>query len=145
MTVKFVRSLVNRLQRVGDRQIYLVLSHGDLSVGHVLRTNNRAVLIDWEAVNFRSALFDLYEFYFARVRRGHRNRDMTIELPKAIADLERRLALNTAAGNSGLLSIASSAETYRFVYYIERVVKGRKQAKQHMDAFNWYEERLITN
>ena len=66
----FVRAVIDQLESAGERQIYLVFSHGDFSPRHVLTTGHSSVAVDWEAVGSRSALFDLFDAYFQRCFHG---------------------------------------------------------------------------
>jgi len=140
---QFVDSIIGQLQREGDRQILLVLSHGDFSPGHVLITKRGSVIIDWEGLGTRSALHDLYEFFFQRVWKGYPAPEFTVELNQAISQVQARLAQNISSDNHDLSHLESTARTYRLVYYIERVIKGISKGERFINIFNSYEQNLF--
>jgi len=151
----FVEGIIDRLKPAGERPISLVYSHGDFSPGHVLKTRHEAVIIDWEILGYRSALYDLYDFFFERLWQGYVAPGMAVAMPKAISQVQSLLALNTSA-HSSLLSLLPAAEVYRWVYYIERVCKAVERQKmtdaildssilRMIDAFDSYEESLLNS
>lgn len=150
----FVDVMINRLHSEGDRRIYLVFSHGDFSPRHVLTGDHGSVIVDWEMVGHRSALFDLYDAFFQRLWGGSTAPGMAAKVENAISQLQLHLALKMTADNSSLISSLDAAEVYRVIYYIECIclyVEAIKKMTQRgldkillmIDAYNCYEEILL--
>lgn len=116
----FVDSVVERLYMEGDCQVHLVLSHGDFKPTHVLRTKRGVVIIDWETMGCRSALFDFYNPFLRHMFYGRTTANLVAEVNAAISDLQSRLS--TKAPDIAC-SLLSSARIYRWLYYVERVAR----------------------
>ena len=150
----FVEATIGRLRLAGDRPISLVCSHGDFSPGHALMTSKKAVIIDWEILGQRSALYDLHDYFFERSWLGHAAPGMAMEMQKAISQVESCLNANNSSRCSSLTALLSNAEVYRLVYYVERISKVVERKKitdavldkfilRLIDAYDRYEESLL--
>ncbi len=152
----FVEAISDRLRLSGDRLIALVCTHGDFAARHVITTENGPMIVDWETGRYRSALFDLYDFFFKQLRRGRPVPDMAVAMEQAISQLQECLALHASASSSSLLPSLHATEVYRWSYYIERVcssLRGRSKPmtdseldriRQRVDAYKVYEAQLLS-
>lgn len=150
----FVEATIEKLRLAGDRTICLVCSHGDFSPGHVLMNRQKAVIIDWEILAQRSALYDFYDYFFERLWLGHLAPGMAIEMGKAISQLESYLAADKFSDCSSLTASFHNAEVCRLVYYVERISKVVERQKlsdvildrsilRLIDAYDKYEKSLL--
>ena len=150
----FVQMMIERLRQEGDRPLSLVYSHGDFCPKHILTTKHGAVIIDWEAAGYRSALFDLYHAFFRRLWGGEGVAPgMAVAMEQAISELQ--LALQASDDNSSLCLSLDAAKVYRWIYYVERIclyveTRGKRMTERHVnktllfiDACNYYEEHLM--
>jgi hypothetical protein len=117
----FVDTVIERLNGVADPSIYLVLSHGDFSARHVLESDHGLVIVDWEAVGQRSALFDLHDSFFQRIVQHGGHSVFAEGLGVAIDQLIVRVMAKVAMENSELALSLKAAELYRLVYYVESI------------------------
>ena len=139
----FMHMLADDLCNAGDLRVHLALSHGDFDHCPVLRTKQGIKVIDWEYMDYRSLLFDLYNYFMVQLFWRHTVPNLVSEIESALSSLQARLALRTpeVAG-----SLRPLARVYRWLYYIERIcsvveLRGRdvKCMRRWMDAFNDYE------
>ena len=150
---RFVDTTIDHLRRSGDMPIFLVCSHGDFSPSHVLTTKHKDVVIDWEAAANRSALFDLHNSFFRRLRGGATATGMAEAIEQAISQLKGFLVQRGRGAHDVLTESLATAEIYRRVYYVEYIysyVEKENVKARHldrilffMDAFNYHEERLL--
>ena len=77
------------------------------------------VVIDWESAGRRSALFDLYNYFFTESYYGRITTDLTSEISEAISSLQSRL---TSKAPSIASSLCSLAGVYCRLYTLERVL-----------------------
>jgi hypothetical protein len=118
---KFVDTVIERLSGVADPSIYLVLSHGDFSARHILESDHGLVIVDWEAVGQRSALFDLYDSFFQRIVQGDGNSEGLERLGVAIDQLITKLMATIEPKSSKLALSLKAVDLYRLVYYVESI------------------------
>jgi hypothetical protein len=116
---RFVESTIEQLHLEGDPEVNLVFSHGDFSLVNILRTKDGIKVIDWESAERRSALCDLYNYFFTELYYGRAKSDLVDEVDEAISSLQSRLA-SSAPGIAQTLS--SPAPRHRRLYYLERVL-----------------------
>ncbi|MGH8503911.1 MAG: phosphotransferase family protein [Gammaproteobacteria bacterium] len=119
LVLKFAAEyLEDDLRAAADEIVLTAFSHGDLAAGNILRTNDRAIVIDWEAAGRRSILFDLYSYLFAEV---HKRRAKTLpaeELDQAMRALQAKLTREP----SRPLDVTRMADIYRRLFYLERLL-----------------------
>jgi hypothetical protein len=117
----FVDTVIERLNGVADHSIYLVLSHGDFSARHVLKSDHGLVIVDWEAVGQRSALFDLYDSFFQRIVQSDGTSERLERLGVAIDQLIARLNARVEPKSRELALSLKAVDLYRLVYYVESI------------------------
>ena len=118
----FVRETANRCRDlVGGRrsEIYLAFCHGDFHQFNMFWTGNTLKLIDWEAAQRLSFLFDFFNFFLSQIYLEN----ASLDWPKGVnSGLEKmRSALSGQAPHLAE-SLLECAELYRLIYYIERVL-----------------------
>jgi hypothetical protein len=152
---KFLDSTVERLRVEGNCPVYLVFTHGDFCPANMLNTPYGIRIIDWESADYRSALFDFYSYFFYRsVARKIPVTVLVSEINEAFPLFVSSLT-KKAPGISQ--SIISLRDTYRWLYYIERIcmLVDRKVTDKNLniledilryiEAFNHYEEIIAAN
>ncbi|WP_270180187.1 RIO1 family regulatory kinase/ATPase domain-containing protein [Alkalihalobacillus sp. CinArs1] len=114
--VSFVTRLVAQAERLSNKEISLVYSHGDLSDFNILRNKNKTKIIDWSTFGRRSCYFDLYFFLFVRILRSEEvNRErLSSEIEEAVENYQ--LYLKTRVDGIG---IAPDHTTNRYLFYLE--------------------------
>jgi hypothetical protein len=116
----FVESVAEHLLLEGSgTAVDLVFSHGDFSLRNMLRTRDGMVVIDWESAGRRSALFDLYNYFFTESYYGRITTDLISEISEAISSLQSRL---TAKAPSIASTLCFLAGVYCRLYTLERVL-----------------------
>jgi len=117
----FVDSIIRKLHDGENHIIYLTFTHGDFGPRHVLVKKDRSVILDWEGAGIRSALYDLFDTFFERLRNKPFIPEVLPEVNKAIIQLQRRLLQLPNLEFSQVAASLSHVSTYRFVFYLERV------------------------
>ncbi|MFH1932394.1 MAG: phosphotransferase [Pseudomonadota bacterium] len=144
----FVTSMADQINGGKDYPIDLVFSHGDFSLVNILKTKDGIMVIDWEGVGRRNPLFDLYNYFFTELYYRRAEGNLVPEINEAISSLQSHLAPKAPKLAMSLLSLA---ETYRRLYYVERVrmLLERKPTNKllnvilrSIDVFNRYEEMV---
>lgn len=115
---RYVESMVERLSLKKDFQIDLIFSHGDFSLVNILKTKETIKIIDWEGVDRRSALFDLYNYFFTELYYKRAKTSLVAEIKEAISSLQSRLSAKLP---ELAITLVSLAPIYRELYYLERV------------------------
>jgi hypothetical protein len=115
---RFINSTVDLLYPEGDREIDLVFSHGDFSLRNTLMTEKGMMIIDWESVGCRSALFDLYNCFLTELYYGRAATNLVSEIDQAVLSLQSRLA---SKAPDIARTLPSLAQAYRRLYYLERI------------------------
>lgn len=147
----FVRSIAERLYPESNEQVDLVFSHGDLSLRNILRTKDGITVIDWESAGRRSALFDLYNYFFAEAYYKRITTNLVSEINDAISSLQSRLTLKIP---DIARTLPSLARTYCRLYYLERALMllERELNNALLDVilrsiavFNRYEEAMASD
>jgi hypothetical protein len=150
----FANRIIERLQRIGNHEIFLVCSHGDLHQAHIFITKSQTMLIDWEAAGYRSALYDFYDTFFRPIRDGAAALDIVV-VKKAIAYLQSCMA-GPVADQEPFVQSLDASEVYRLTYYLEKIericlaiARDRTQERRldrilrYVDTFERFEERLL--
>jgi hypothetical protein len=152
---RFFDQVLNKVQLEGDCPFYLSWSHGDFSTQHVLVANNRStpVLIDWERAGYRSAMYDLYDAFFKRLRQvGRADSEMVSTMRKAIRQFRLLLEREAPANFHSLIASLDAAELYRLIYSAEKVCKSigsnmtdlkLDRIMAYIDVFACYEKQLL--
>jgi thiamine kinase-like enzyme len=154
--IKFFWDTVsNKLESFAKIQptVVLTLTHGDLSLLHVLDQPGNDVMIDWEYMNYRSAVFDLYHIFFQEWT--HRKPPASpINLAGAVASLESQLHKSQTFSQQDVSNISISTDLYRWLYYIEHICQALEMSTPTdrkldyilgwIEGFMGYEEK-ITN
>ena len=147
----FAESVAERLCLEGDEQADLVFSHGDFSLRNILRTKDGIMVIDWESAGRRSALFDLYNYFFTESYYKRITTDLVSEINEAILSLQSRLTLKAP---DIATSLPFLARVYCRLYYLERVLMLlERELDDHLldvilrsiEVFNRYEEAMAGN
>jgi thiamine kinase-like enzyme len=99
-------------------KIYLVFCHGDFHQFNMFRAGGAVKLIDWEAAQRLSLLFDFFNFFFSQMYLQNTSLDCPEELKKGIKQMASRLSAKAPQLAENLVECA---ELYRLVYYIERI------------------------
>lgn len=115
---KFGFSMIEQLWTEERRQIHLVFSHGDFSLRNMLCTKKGLVVLDWESVDRRSMLFDLYNCFFTELYYNRVSTNLVSEINQAVSSLQSRLRSQIP---NTVTSVLPSAEAYRWLYYVERI------------------------
>ena len=149
----FLESIVNRLRTEGNCSLFLTLTHGDFCPANMLNTRYGMKVIDWEGVEDRSVLFDLYSYFFYR--------PVSRKVPVAIlaSEINEALPFFLASVNKKAPEIFDSlsklGRVYRLVYYVEHICKEVEREitdknlsimegiLRYIDAFNSYEDILV--
>jgi len=99
-------------------EIYLTFCHGDFHQRNMFWTGSVVRLIDWEAAQRLTLLFDFFNFFFSQLYLGNTSLECPKEVKKGVERMASRLSVKAPqlAGN-----IIECAELYRLVYYIERI------------------------
>jgi thiamine kinase-like enzyme len=143
---QFTESVIKQLYLNPDRQITLVLSHGDFSLRNMLSTRKGLRVIDWESLAHRSVLFDLYNCFFTELYYRRVSTNLVAEINDAISSLQLRIMSKSPELATAL---TGSAQMYRRLYYIERIctLVDRKLNNELLDVilrsievFHRYEE-----
>jgi aminoglycoside phosphotransferase (APT) family kinase protein len=132
----FIESTAEQLRLKENHQIDLVFSHGDFSLVNILSTKDGIMVIDWESAGHRSTLFDLHNYFLTELHYGRATTNLVSEINEAIYIAR---------------TLPSLAETYRRLYYLERVLMllERELSNSLLDVilrsiavFNRYEEAI---
>ncbi len=148
----FLESMMDRLRSEGPCSVFLVLTHGDFCPANMLNTETGLKVIDWEGAGFRSALFDVYSYFFYRsVSRKVPARILVSEINEAMP------LFNSSLDKKGIKTfenVTKLEKVYRWVYYIEQVCKEVEREGtdknlnimdnilKYIEVFNEYEEIL---
>jgi len=149
----FLDEIILRLETVGKCPIFLIFTHGDFSLSHVLVEGNAGKLIDWEAGEQRSALYDLHNFFFSKIGNGQGWKWMAVDLERTILQLQKKLALHQVPEIRELSSTFSFLEVYHLIYILEKICQRLKHGRltdavlndnflKHINSFNRFEEAL---
>ena len=115
---KFINTVAARLNFEKSCKVYLIFSHGDFSLVNILHAREGIKVIDWESAGLRNPLFDLYNFFFTEQYYQNANINLVTEIGKTISSLRYHLKSKASDLTE---SIVSSAEIYRWLYYLERI------------------------
>jgi len=149
--LEFTGRIAARLEHTEDTDIYLAFTHGDFSFVNFQDNNGHIAVIDWESAQLRSALHDLYNYYFSELYYGRTRSDLVTEIDASVLSLSQRLAADDAALSSNL---ARHKDAYRWLYYLERLhmllerkmSKGQLKVIRHSaDTFDRHESSLGGN
>ena len=147
---QFIEASANRLRPKADQQIELVFSHGDFSLVNILSTEKGIMVVDWESAGRRSVLFDLYNYFLTEMYYDRATVNLFCVVNEAISSLQSRLA---ARGLDTAGDLPSLAQTYRKLYYLERIhmLLEREPTNNQLDVilrsidvFNRYEEAVVS-
>jgi len=116
--LEFTRRIVECLENTDDTDIYLAFTHGDFSFVNFQDNNGRIAVIDWESAQLRSALHDLYNYYFTELYYGRTRSDLLTEIDSSVLSLSQRLAADNPALSR---NVAKLGNVYRWLYYLERL------------------------
>lgn len=148
----FLESIVHRLRTEGNYSVYLSLTHGDFCPANMLNTRHGMKVIDWEGVEDRSILFDLYSYFFYRpVCRMVPVTTLASEINEALP-----FFLSSVSKKAPEIfdSLSKLGRVYRLVYYVEHICKEVEREMtdknlnimegilRYIDAFNSYEDIL---
>ena len=125
------------MRLAGDRPISLVCSHGDLLPGHVLSTGHGAVIVDWETLGRRSALYDLYTYFFDRLLLGYAAPGMAVAMQEAITQVQAHVALHPSAENGSLLSLVDAANRFQQTGLEPQAAAPRRGPSDLVGVFPW--------
>ena len=140
--------IAERLDNTEDTDIYLAFTHGDFSFVNFQDNNGRIAVIDWESAQLRSALHDLYNYYFTELYYGRTRSDLLTEIDSSVLSLSQRLAADNPALSR---NVAKLGNVYRWLYYLERLhmlleremSEGQLKVIRHSaDTFGWHEFSL---
>jgi hypothetical protein len=146
--VEFTQRIAERLENTEDTDIYLAFTHGDFSFVNFQDNNGRIAVIDWESAQHRSALHDLYNYYFTELYYGRPQSDLLTEIDTSVQSLSQRLAADDPALSR---NVAKHGDAYRWLYYLERLQmlleremsEGQLKVIRHSaDTFDWHELSL---
>lgn len=115
---RFAETVEYQLSLMEDNDIYLVFSHGDFSLRNMLSTRNGLRVIDWEGVDFRTVLFDLYNCFFTESYYRRVSTNLVAEIKESICFLQNRLKKKLP---KVVVTLDTSVEQYRWLYYLERI------------------------
>ena len=99
-------------------KIYLGFCHGDFHQFNMFWTGNALKLIDWEASQRLSLLFDFFNFFMSQIYLENASLDWPEEVNNG---LERIRSILSEQSPRLAENIFEYAELYRLVYYIERI------------------------
>jgi hypothetical protein len=120
---EFVKRIIQLLENSKTSTIFLTLTHGDLSFGHIRVARNGVMAIDWEACEHRSALYDFHDLFFKQPWQRPAWPGFKSDMTGAIVHLQRHMARQNNLDIKKLSSSLLEPDTYRLVYYIERLAK----------------------
>lgn len=115
---KFVKSIIEQLSLKKETRVGLVPTHGDFSFKNILSTENGLRVLDWESLNNRTILCDLYNCFFTEIYYERVSTQLIDEIKDAISSLQLHLT-NKSPEIAGILS--GPIDTYRKLYYLERI------------------------
>ena len=115
---RFINQTAEKLQKRGECDLYIVLSHGDFGNNHVLDIGFRTVMIDWEYMSYRSVLFDFYSCFLEQLFFKRNVPDIVNQIYEALLYLQNSLYKRDSHIADSLVDLHG---IYRFVFYIERI------------------------
>jgi thiamine kinase-like enzyme len=119
-------------------EILLVLSHGDLSEGNVLKSKRKSSVIDWNTLDVRSCYFDFYYILFDiafKTKEAERT-NIPKEMGKAFKYFQLYLIENTHFDSELKTDIINQIDTYRYLFYLEFILL-RLQEYSKRDQSDW--------
>jgi hypothetical protein len=138
---RFLDSTIDKLSTFQSVPLFLVCSHGDYSASHVITSNRGNIVIDWEAAAYRSALYDLHNTFFRRLRGMPESLVAPQAISRAISSLKKQLSNSDDKQYDELNLSLESTDVYRLVYYIEYIYsyvqKGKFRAR-HLDKIIFF-------
>ncbi len=144
----FIHEAAGRIRDLaGDRgtKIHLAFCHGDFHQFNMFWTGSALRLIDWEAAQRLSLLFDFYNFFLSQLYLDNVSPDWPAQVAKALESMHCRLAAELPRMAENL---CECAELYRLVYYIERTHTflgsfglDSWKINKWIEAFGQFEER----
>jgi hypothetical protein len=102
----------------GQLKIYLTFCHGDFHQFNMFWTGSALKLIDWEAAQRLSLLFDFFNFFMSQIYLENTSLDWPVEVNNG---LERIRSILSEQSPGLAENIFEYAELYRLIYYIERI------------------------
>lgn len=129
----FLEGMVERLRGERNIHLYLVFTHGDFCPANMLKTRRGLKCIDWEMAQYRSALFDWYSYFFYRmVSSRHSVEKVASEINEGLPNFISEVATQMPEVAQ---SLAPAEHVYRWMYYVEEVVKGleRERTDKNLD------------
>jgi len=118
MVLKFANYLEDELRASREAVITLGYTHGDFSVGNLLKARDKVFGIDWESASRRSVCFDLYNFLFSELHKGRAAVLPRRELDRALDALGSVLKRQEREPPD----IATLSNVYRKLFYLERLL-----------------------
>jgi len=115
---QFIQLIISKLLESADQTVFRTITHGDFSLRNMLSSKKGLVVIDWEGIAYRSALFDLYNFFLTELYYDRVSTDLISETRQAIECLNGKLNPQFPEIAKHLIDFA---EIYRLLYYVERI------------------------
>jgi thiamine kinase-like enzyme len=133
-------SLIKREMGIfpSTKDILLVLSHGDLSEGNVLKSKAKTGVLDWNTLDFRSCFFDFYYIMFDLSFKTNEAERMYIskEMETAFKYFQMHLKESDIFNSKVKTRIINQPETYRYLFYLEFILL-RLQEYAKRNQRNW--------
>jgi thiamine kinase-like enzyme len=102
----------------GQSKIYLTFCHGDFHQFNMFWTGSALKMIDWEAAQRLSLLFDFFNFFLSQIYLEN----TSLDWPKEVNNgLEKMRSILSEQAPHLAENIFECAELYRLIYYIERI------------------------
>jgi len=114
----FFSDIIAKLSESAEQPVYRNITHGDFSLPNMLNTKKGLIVIDWESIAYRSALFDFYNFFLTELYYNRTSTNFIRETREAIVYIKEKLnAKNLEVANH----LVALADVYRLLYYVERI------------------------
>jgi hypothetical protein len=114
----FFSHIIAKLSESAEQPVYRIITHGDFSLVNMLNTKKGLMVIDWESIAHRSALFDFYNFFLTELYYNRTSTNLIRETREAILCLKEKLNAKNLEVAKHLVALA---DVYRLLYYIERI------------------------
>lgn len=114
----FFSHIIAKLSESAEQKVYRIITHGDFSLVNMLNTKNGIMVIDWESIAHRSALFDFYNFFLTELYYNRTSTNLIRETREAIVCLKEKLNEKNLEVANHLVALK---DVYRLLYYVERI------------------------
>ena len=109
--------VIQVLQKEGNHSVQLSFTHGDFCPANMLNVSDGVIIVDWESAKERSALFDLYSFFF------HRSACRNVPIQNTIWEIHKAVSIIKFRSNPDIKEVIANysefERVYRCIFYLE--------------------------